>query len=114
VFADSAVENVSVEPSRKVKTNLGLTYDTTPEQMEEAMAILADIAVNNDDLEEKITIGFNAFGDFAMNILFIYYIKKGADIMGVQSEINTEILRRFNEKGLDFAFPTQTIYTKSN
>ena len=113
-FADSAVENVSAEPSRKVATNLGLTYDTTPEQMDEAMATLADIAANNDDLEEKTVISFNAFGDFAMNILFIYYIKKGADIMGVQSSVNREILRRFNEKRLEFAFPTQTIYTKTD
>ena len=108
------MENVSAEPSRKVKTNLGLTYDTTPEQMDDAMAILADIAANNDGLEEKTVISFNAFGDFAMNILFIYYIRKGADIMGVQSEINTEILRRFNDKGLEFAFPTQTIYAKTD
>lgn len=113
-FADSAVENVSAEPSRKIATNLGLTYDTTPAQMDGAMAILADIAGNNDDLEEKTIISFSAFGDFAMNILFIYYIKKGADIMGVQSDVNGEILRRFNEKGLDFAFPTQTIYTKTD
>lgn len=113
-FADSAVENVSAELSRKVTTNLGLTYDTTPEQMDGAMAILADIAANNDGLEEKTVISFNAFGDFAMNILFIYYIKKSADIMGVQSEVNMEILRRFNDKGLEFAFPTQTIYTKTD
>lgn len=113
-FADSAVENVSAQPSRKIKTNLGLTYDTTPEQMDEAMSILKDIGESNSDLEEKIVIAFNAFGDFALNIAFIYYIKDGANVMGVQSEINTQILRRFNEKGLDFAFPTQTIYTKSN
>ena len=113
-FADSAVENVSAQPSRKIKTNLGLTYDTTPEQMDEAMSILKDIGESNSALEEKIVIAFNAFGDFALNIAFNYYIKDGANVMGVQSEINTQILRRFNEKGLDFAFPTQTIYTKSN
>ena len=74
----------------------------------------ADIATGNEGLEEKTVISFNAFGDFAMNIVFIYYIRKGADIMGVQSEINNEILRRFNDRGLEFAFPTQTIYTKSD
>ena len=108
-FADSPVENVSAEPNRKVKLNLGLTYDTTPAQMGEAMGILREIAEANEDLEENLTIGFNAFGDFAMNILMIYYIKKGSDIMGTQSAINTEVLTRFNERGLEFAFPTQTI-----
>jgi MscS family membrane protein len=112
-FAESAVENVSAEPSRKVKVNLGLTYDTTPEQMQEAMTILADIADGNDGLLENRTISFNAFGDSAMNIIFIYYIKKGAAIMDVQTEINMEILSRFNARGLEFAFPTQTIYTRA-
>jgi MscS family membrane protein len=112
-FSDSPVENVSLEPSRKVVLNLGLTYDTSPEKMERAMEILKDIAAGQEGIEENIAVSFNAFGDFAMNILFIYYIKKGGDILGVQTEMNTAILRRFNEEGLEFAFPTQTLYTKS-
>jgi MscS family membrane protein len=105
------VENVSAEPSRKVVLNLGLTYDTTPEGMERAMELLGEIAAGNESLEEKVVIGFTEFGDSAMTILFIYYIKKGADIVGTQTAINLEILKRFNTEGLEFAFPTQTLYT---
>jgi len=111
-FADSAVENVSLEPSRKVVLNLGLTYDTTPEQMRQAMAILKDLAAANEALEKNVSIGFNAFGDSAMNVLFIYYIKKDGDILGTQTEMNMKVLEEFTKAGLDFAFPTQTLYTK--
>jgi MscS family membrane protein len=111
-FSDTPVENVSLEPSRKVSVNLGLTYDTTPEKMKQAMEILKEIAANHESLEEKVLLSFNAFGDFAMNILFIYYIKSGADILAAQSDINMAVLERFNEAGLEFAFPTQTLYTK--
>lgn len=111
VFSESSVENISEEPTRKVSLNLGLTYDTTPESMQQAMSILREIASDSDHLEEKIVVSFNAFGDFAMNILFIYYIKKDADIMETQTEINMEVLGRFNAAGLEFAFPTQTLYT---
>ena len=62
--------------------------------------------------EDKALVSFNAFGDFAMNILFIYYIKSGADILEAQTDINMEVLNRFNKEGLEFAFPTQTLYTK--
>lgn len=110
-FAESPLENISMEPSRKVVLNLGLTYDTSAEKMEEAMATLREIAAADPDLEEGALVSFNAFGDFAMNILFIYYIKKGADILGAQTRINLAILREFNARGLEFAFPTQTIYT---
>jgi len=109
-FADAPVENITWEPSRKVKLDLGLTYDTSPDQMEKAMAILQSINDANSHTEESATIAFNAFGDFAMNIMFIYYIKKGESIAGTQSEINMEILRQFNAEGLEFAFPTQTLY----
>jgi MscS family membrane protein len=111
-FTDSPVENVSLEPSRKVVLNLGLTYDTTPEKMEQAMQLLKEIAAGNPDVVEKVSIGFNGFGDFAMNVLFIYYINKGADILGTQTAVNMEILRQFNAQGLEFAFPTQTLYTR--
>ncbi len=110
-FADAPVENISREPSRKIVLNLGLTYDTTPEKMQQAMDLLKKIGEDNPNTEEKLITSFNGFGDFAMNIMFIYYISKGADIANTQTEINMEILRQFNENGLEFAFPTQTIYT---
>lgn len=109
-FADAPVENISWEPSRKVKLNLGLTYDTTPEKMQQAMDIIAKISAANKQTEDKVTISFNAFGDFAMNIMFIYYICKGENIADTQTAINMEILRQFNAAGLEFAFPTQTLY----
>lgn len=110
-FADAPVENVSLEPSRKIILNLGLTYDTAPDKMQLAMDLLKQIGDSNQNTEEKLVISFNGFGDFAMNIMFIYYISKGADIANTQTEINMEILSKFNENGLEFAFPTQTIYT---
>lgn len=109
-FADSAVENVSWEPSRKVVLNLGLIYDTSADQIEQAMAILKSISDKHEGTEEDTWIAFNAFGDFALNICFIYYISKGADIGAVQSEINLAILRQFKENKLEMAFPTQTLY----
>jgi len=109
-FTDAPVENVSREPSRKIMLDLGLTYDTTPENMQKAMNILKDINNKNLATENEIITSFNGFGDFALNILFVYYIKKGEDNFQVQSDMNLEILKQFNEAKLDFAFPTQTLY----
>lgn len=111
-FAGTPVENITLEPSRKVVLNLGLTYDTTPEAVEHAMKILDEIASEHASLEPTSLISFNGFGDFALNVLFIYYIRSGEDILKTQSEVDLAILRRFNEAGLDFAFPTQTILTQ--
>lgn len=113
VFSEEAVENVSLEPSRKVILNLGLTYDTQPEQMEDGIKTLKEIAKDNHDkIEEKVVVTFDAYGDFALGLKYIYYIKKEADLFDTQTAINLDILKRFNSKGLEFAFPTQTIYKK--
>ena len=110
VFAESSIENVTAEPSRRVILTLGLTYDTDHGRIKEALALLAGVhSTFSSQLEEKHLELFDSFGDFSLNVKFIYYIKKGEDVFNLNSQINVEILERFNEAGLDFAFPTQTI-----
>lgn len=112
-FSESAVENVSLEPSRKVSLDLGLTYDTDAAGMNRAMKILKEIAAETDGLEETVLTGFDSFGDSAMVVKFIYYIKTEADNMATKTAINMKILERFAEAKLDFAFPSTTVYSKS-
>lgn len=111
-FIDTPVENISSEPSRKVSVDLGLTYDTSPEKLQLGLDLLATIIKETEGVEEKNIIYFSGFGDFSMNIKLIYYITKGSDIAETQNKVNFSILKNFNENGLDFAFPTQTIYQK--
>ncbi len=112
-FTDSFIENVSSEPNRKFNLMLGLTYDTKPEEIEHALEILKDIAKENKSLEEDGVVAiFDSFGDFSLNVRFIFYSKKGEDNWQVGNDVNFEILKRFNAAGLDFAFPTQTIITE--
>ncbi len=113
-FTDGIIENVTMEPSRKVTLNLGLTYDTPEDKIQLAIDILKDIIGKTDGTEEKALVSFNAFGDFSLGILFIYYITKGADILQVQTNVNMQILKRFNENKLEFAFPTQSILATVN
>ncbi|HHE64647.1 MAG TPA: mechanosensitive ion channel family protein [Bacteroidetes bacterium] len=113
-FTESFVENVTSEPSRKVSMNIGLTYDTPPEKMERAIQILKNIQESDPGLEDKIWLVFNSFGDFSLGINFVYYITPGHDKTEVQTRVNLNILNRFNKEGLEFAFPTQTIFTVQN
>ena len=78
----------------------------------EDMELLKEIAAANPNLDQEALASFNKFGDSALGILFIYYIKKGADILKTQSEINLAIMKQFEEHGLEMAYPTQTVYTK--
>ena len=111
-FTDNSVINVTSQPALKVKINLGLTYDTNEDDMQKAINILQDIVKNQDAITDDYAAGFNGFGDFSLNILFIYFVRPESHWLNTQTLVNKEVLRRFNEEGLEFAFPTQTIFKK--
>jgi MscS family membrane protein len=111
-FTGNEVENISLEPTRKVVLNLGLTYSTTAEKIQFAIKTLKTIAEENQHVDENYLVSFNGFNDSSLNILFIYYIKKEGDILDTQTEMSLEILSKFNAHQLDFAFPTQTIHAE--
>lgn len=112
-ISNSPVENISSEPSRKIVQTLGLTYDTSAEGMGRAMETLRQIAGEHvESLDGEPTVCFKGFGDFSMNVLFIYRIRAGVDIWATQTSINLAILERFTAEGLEMAFPTQTIHAR--
>lgn len=112
-FTDKYIENITSEPSRKIALNLGLTYDTSPKDILKAIDILKIIDKENKYTDTDCVALFESFGDFSLNITYIYYIRTGEDIWAAMHHVNYEILSRFNEAGLEFAFPTQTILTQS-
>lgn len=105
---DNPVLNVSKEKGRKMKAILGLTYDTSVEDMEKAKEILKKTIDENEHTQD-VVVAFDSFGDFSLNILFIYWIKGGSPIAHTQDGVNMRILKEFNEQKLNFAFPTQTV-----
>lgn len=109
-FSGTPVENVSLEPSRKIVLTLGLTYNTSKEKMQQAMDILKKIGTDNPNVIDPVLVSFTKFGAYSLDILFIYFIAKDSDILNTMAEIDLEILKQFNENGLEFAFPTQTIH----
>ena len=111
-LVNDAVTNVTSEPNRKITMDLGLVYDTSYQQMKKAQETLKEIVKANNNLDDECVTAFTEFGDFALNLRFIYYINRGADIFGNMDAVNMEILRRFEEQKLEFAFPTQVVYTK--
>jgi MscS family membrane protein len=109
-MADGNIENITLEPTRRIEISLGLTYDTTPDKMELALKILKEMPKHIPEIDSKILASFNNYGASSLDITCMYYILKDNDILETQSKVNLHILKLYNENGLDFAFPTQTVY----
>ena len=112
-IVEASIENVSHEPMRKVMVSIGLTYDTTPEKMNQALSILRNMPKVIHGIDSEVVAVFTSFASFYMEVKFIFWVKKGKDVMMVPSDVNIEILRAFNEAQLSFAFPTQTVYLEN-
>jgi MscS family membrane protein len=110
IIVNTPIENVSSEPSRKIAITLGLVYSTTYEQIQKAMQILEDIVKKCDLVEDEAVTSFINFNSSSLDIKLIYYIKPSSCIFKAQSCINLEILKNFEQEGLEFAYPTQTLY----
>ena len=116
-ITDSSIINISSEPMRRVVLNLGLTCGTTAETRNRSLAMLKALPQKVENVSSSpsdVVAVFTEYSDSALGIMYIYYIKKQGDILGVTSNMNTEILASFNKAGLEFAFPTRTVYIQKD
>ncbi len=111
--ASATIDNWSKMPKRRVFQTVGVTYETTPEQMEQAIAAIRDIIENDNGVDkEYIVVRFTDFGESSLNILLYYFTKAlaFADHLETKERINLAIMHSLSEMGLSIAFPTRTVY----
>jgi len=109
-IANAEVRNISSEPTRRVKTFIGLSYDTTPAEMNAAID-LATKTVNSVDGIDTDQTGawFWDYGDSSMKVRLDYHIDDLERWKEIRSTANREIQRAFEDAGFDMAFPTRTV-----
>ena len=98
---------------RRVVFNFGVTYDTPTEKLREIPQIIKKI-IEEFEIARLDRVHFKKFSDFSLDFEVSYYLSTPDynKYMDVQQEINLKIMDVFNEKKIEFAFPTQTIYSK--
>ncbi len=111
--ASTTIDNWSKMPKRRVYQTVGVTYETSAAQMEQAVAAIREIVQNDEGVDkEYIVIRFTDFGDSSLNILVYYFTKAVvfADHLATKERINLAIMRALKKLGLSIAFPTRTVY----
>ena len=113
LFTSEIIENWSKMPKRRVKMTIGLTYDSSPEKIEECVNRIKELLQNDDDInQDYILVNFTAFEASSLSI-FIYYFTNTtvwAEYLAIRQRINLEIMKIVRELGLSFAFPSQSLY----
>lgn len=111
-MASVEIANVSQRPSIQRVIRLGLTYGTTPAQVERAITILQEVLAGHEANwgDKPPRVYFEEFAPESLTLVAYTWYQPAVfwDFADAQGRINLEILRRFNDAGIAFAFPTTT------
>jgi small-conductance mechanosensitive channel len=110
-LTSTRVKNYKKMERRRIQFKFGLVYQTTNEQLKKVPKIVADI-FKKIDIAQLDRVHFKEFGDSSLNFEVAYYVgsKEYNDYMDVQQEVNLQLKERLEKAGMEFAYPTQTIF----
>ncbi len=105
------IRNFKRMQERRVLFNIGVTYQTSFEKVKLIPKLIKE-AIASQKKARFDRSHFKAYGDFSLNFETVYWVED-PDFniyMDVQEGINLAIYESFAKEGIEFAYPTQTIY----
>lgn len=108
---NSRIRNYGRMYERRVVFKIGVTYQTSHENLIKIPTIIRQ-AIEQQDKTRFDRSHFMAYGDFSLNFESVYYVL-GPDYneyMDIQQAINLTIHEQFEQDGIEFAYPTQTVF----
>ncbi len=108
---NSRIRNYKRLQERRIDFKFGITYDTSYEKLkripaivESAITALENVRFDRAHLKEM--------GDFALIYEVVYFVEQPEYnfYMDIQENINLTLYRRFEEEGIEFAYPTQRVF----
>lgn len=118
IAANTKIENVTKKPYIRFAHDITLACGTKPDKLEGAMKILNSVYEKHPGRTPAFPprIYFNKFKDSALNInvMIWMYSVNCFDAQQWNSDANIEILKRFNEAGIEFASPSIIDYLEKN
>jgi MscS family membrane protein len=111
----ASVDNLGDRTYRRWKTVLGLTYDTPPEKLEAFCEGIRELIRNHPYTRtDYFHVYLNDFGDTSLNVLLYMFFETPdwATELRERHRLGVDILRLAAALGVEFAFPTQTLYLR--
>jgi len=116
VFANSdllksRIQNFKRMCERRVVFTLGITYQTPAEKLEAIPAMIRGIV----EAQKNVRFDrshFQGYGESALKFESVYYvtIPDYTAYMDIQQAVNLEIFKKFAAEGIEFAYPTRTLF----
>jgi len=117
LIANNPIENFSRRGVRRIKMNVGLTYDTNSRQLENIVNQIREMLQQHPRISQKETllVNFNSLDESALSI-FIYAFTHTAQwdhYLEIREDVHLKIMKIVEENHSSFAFPSQSIYLEN-
>lgn len=113
VLMNMSIDNFSQMPKRRIKLTVGVTYDTTPAQMRQAVAAIKQMLREHPAIhQEFFLVNFTDFGASSLDIMVYCFTTSTVwgEYLDAREDVCLKIMETLEGIGLEIAFPSQTLY----
>lgn len=113
--ASSMITNYSLIRNRMIDEIFGVVYSTSNQKLEEAIEIIKNIAMNDENVLDNFQVFVHTLNSSSIDIRFIAYLRTGSIVEArkMKSAIILKIVEKYREAGIDFAFPSTSVYMEN-
>lgn len=103
--------NFSGRSYNRLRIAVGVIYQTDPDAAEQIPSIMQDVVERAG--HRFVRANFTAFGPSSLDYELLFEVDSGdvVEAMGGYQKVALDLLREFNRRGIEFAYPTQTTFT---
>ena len=109
----SRIRNYKRMQERRALFRFGVTYQTPRDQLAGIPEVVREIIESRDETRFD-RAHFAGFGDSSLDFEVVYYmlVPDYNAYMDTQQAVNLELVGRFEELGVEFAYPTRTVFVE--
>jgi len=112
-LTETFIQNYGRIKERRIQFNFGVCYETPVEKLKKIPQIVEKIIISLEKTRLE-RVHFKNFGDFALIFEVVFWVATPdyIEYLNLQEKINLKLKEIFEKEGIEFAYPTQTIYLK--
>ncbi len=115
IIANMALDNYSRMPKRRIRLTVGVSYDTTPALMREAVSRIRELLRSHPAIDQEFfLVNFTDFGASSLDIMVYCFTSTivWGDYLDAREDVCLKIMDILEGLGLEIAFPSTTVYLR--
>lgn len=116
IIANLSVDNISRMPKRRIKLTVGVTYETSPEQMRLAVEAIRNLLRTHPAIDQDFfLVNFTEFSASSLDILVYCFTKTTVwgEYLDAREDVCLQIMDILEAHGMEIAFPSRSIYLRN-